>query len=181
MKLHLDTKLLQLRGDVRADIPRDMIKNVVLADNGVRVLTYGPELLIELADAHAVRWQKALLKKPPTLAEKLGVSARNPVFVLISLQDDLLMSALDGATVEHAKEAGLLLAVVIAQADLHAASDFAIAHAKKHIWLVNRKGKAAMVGDTMIRTHMRGLGFIDSKTSAVSDQLSATRYRLRTK
>lgn len=33
--------------------------------------------------------------------------------------------------------------------------------------------------DTMVRTHMRALGFIDSKTSAVSDQLTTTRYRLR--
>ena len=74
-----------------------------------------------------------------------------------------------------------LLAVLIDEPDLHAASDLALAHPNKHIWMVHRKGKAAIVGDTAIRTHMRGLGFIDSKTSAVSDQLTTTRYRLRAK
>ena len=55
----------------------------------------------------------------------------------------------------------------------------ALANPDKHIWMVHQKGKHAAVGDTAVRTHMRGLGFIDSKTSAISDQLTTTRYRLR--
>ena len=179
-KLHLDSKALSLRGEMRLDIPRADIRDVLLGDDGVRVLTDGSELLMEFGEIEANRWQKALLKKPPTLAEKLGVSAEAPAFVHGAFDDVPLAEALVDATVETPGEAAILLAVLIAEQDLQAASDLALAHPGKHIWMVHRKGKA-IVGDTMIRMHMRGLGFIDSKTSAVSDQLTATRYRLRAK
>jgi hypothetical protein len=44
-------------------------------------------------------------------------------------------------------------------------------------WIVHGKGKAAAFGDNApVRALMRGRGFIDTKVSAVSDALSATRY-----
>lgn len=180
-KLHLDGVSLQLRGDIRTDIPRAHIKQVTLVDEGLRVVTDGPELVMEFGQTEAARWQKALLKKPPTLAEKLGVSAQTPAFVQGTFADAPLEEALTGATVAKPSDAGILVAVLIDEADLQKASDLAFANPDKHIWMVHRKGKAAVVGDTMIRTHMRGLGFIDSKTSAISDQLTTTRYRLRAK
>lgn len=178
-RMHLDSKSLQLRGDIRADIPRAQIKDVTLTPDGVRVMTDGPTLVMEFGTTDATRWQTALLKKPPTLAEKLGVSAENPAFVQGVCADEPLETALAGATVADVQDAAILIAILLEEADLQAASDLALAHPGKHIWMVHRKGKAAVVGDTMIRTHMRGLGFIDSKTSAVSDQLTTTRYRLR--
>lgn len=180
-KLHLDSQALRLRGEMRLDIPRAEIRDVVVSDAGVRVLTDGPELLMEFGEVEAGRWQKALLKKPPTLAEKLGVSAETPAFVLGNFDDVPLFEALVGATVETPEAAVILLAVLMEEPDLLVASDLALEHPGKHIWMVHRKGKAAVVGDTMIRAHMRGLGFVDSKTSAVSDQLTTTRYRLRAK
>ena len=181
LALHLDSTALQLRGALRVNIPRLSIREVLLCDEGVRVLTDGPELVIEFGVTEAVRWQKALLKKPPTLAEKLGVSAEAPAFVLGDLNDEALEAALIGATVDDVEGSAVLLAILMDEADLRRSSDLAIANPEKHIWMVHRKGKAAVVGDTMIRTHMRGLGFIDSKTSAVSDHLTTTRYRLRAK
>lgn len=181
VKLHLDGKALSLRGEMRLDIPRGDIRDVVLSDAGLRVLTDGPELLMEFGAVEARRWQKALLKKPPTLAEKLGVSPEVPVFVLGSYDDVPLAEALAGVTVGTPDQAAILLAVLMEEPDLQAASDLALAYPGKHIWMVHRKGKAAVVGDTMVRAHMRGLGFADSKTSAVSDQLTTTRYRLRAK
>ncbi|MEJ8561466.1 hypothetical protein QTO30_09730 [Yoonia sp. GPGPB17] len=180
-KLHLDSAYLQLRGEMRADIPRAHIRDVVLVDAGVRVITDGPELTMEFGASEAARWQKALLKKPPTLAEKLGVSADTPAFILGTFDDAPLKDALCGATVTEARDAAILLAILVEEADLQAASDMAMAHPDKHIWMIHRKGKTAMVNDSMIRRHMRGLGFIDSKTSAVSDQLTTTRYRMRAK
>jgi hypothetical protein len=179
VKLHLDSAALQLRGDIRVDVPRAAIREVLLSDEGVRVLTNGPELLMEFGAVDAARWQKALLKKPPTLAEKLGVSAPAPAFVLGDFDDEALEAALVGATVETVAGASVLLAVLWDEPGLARASDLALANPTKHIWMVHRKGKAAIVGDTVVRTHMRGLGFIDSKTSAISDQLTTTRYRLR--
>lgn len=181
VKLHLDAAVLTLRGDLRADIPRTHIRDVTLVDEGVRVITDGPELLMEFGALDAARWQKALLKKPPTLAEKLGVSVKTPAYVFGSFTDEPLEAALVGATVTDPDGAALLVAVLLEEAALEQASTLALAYPDKHIWMVHGKGKAAVVGDTTIRTHMRGLGFIDSKTSAVSDQLTTTRYRLRAK
>ena len=180
-KLHLDSQALQLRGAIRADIPRAAIRDAVLTEGGVLVRTDGPELMLEFGETEAQRWQKAILKKPPTLAEKLGVSAEVPAYVLGDFNDEPLATALSGARVAEPDEAGILLAIIMEEPDLQAAADLVLAHPDKHIWMVYRKGKAAVVGDTMVRTHMRGLGFVDSKTSAMSDQLTTTRYRLRAK
>ncbi|MEO1640581.1 MAG: hypothetical protein AAFU41_15170 [Pseudomonadota bacterium] len=180
-KLHLDSQAVQLRGAIRADIPRGAIRDAVLTEGGVLVRTDGPDLLLEFGAIEAQRWQKAILKKPPTLAEKLGVSVEVPAYVLGDFDDEPLAAALAGARVADPAEAGILLAILMEEPDLQAAADLALAHPDKHIWMVHRKGKAAVVGDTMVRTHMRGLGFVDSKTSAVSDQLTTTRYRLRAK
>lgn len=181
VKLHLDSKMLSLRGEMRLDLPRAAIRDVVLVDEGLRVVTEGSDLVMEFAAPAAVRWQKALLKKTPSLAEKLGASLATPVFVMCEFEDAPLQQALEGATVSAAADAQILLAVLMETRDLDQAATLALAHPEKHVWMVYRKGKAAVVGDTMVRTHMRGLGFIDSKTSAVSDQLTATRYRLRAK
>lgn len=178
-KLHLDSASLSLRGEIHLDIPRAHIWDVTLVEGGLRVLTNGPELVMEFGEVEAMRWRKALLKMPPTLAEKLGISADVPAFVMGDFTDEPLETAFVGATVNNAKDAMILIAILMEEAALHHASTLALAHLDKHIWMVHRKGKAAVVGDTMIRGHMRGLGFIDSKTSAVSDQLTATRYRLR--
>lgn len=181
VNLHLDAAGLQLRGDLRLDVPRADIDEVALIAEGLRVTTKGLDLVIEMTADGARRWQKAILKKPPTLREKMGVSAETPAFVQGDFSDEPLEHALAGATVGGPDAAALLIAVVFDEAGLKAASDLAHAHPAKHIWMIHRKGKGAVIGDTMIRTNMRAKGFIDSKTSAVSDQLTGTRYRLRPK
>ncbi len=181
VKLHLDSSELTLRGDIRAAIARRDMQEVVLVNEGVQIQTSDGLLFLELATKEAERWQKALLKTPPTLAEKLGVSPQNPAYVLGAFDDAALSAALLWAEVSAPKDAEILLALIFDQADLDAAAEMALSHPTKHVWMVHRKGKAAVIGDTVIRAHMRGLGFIDSKTSAISDQLTTTRYRLRAK
>ena len=46
----------------------------------------------------------------------------------------------------------------------------------KTVWVVYPKGPDASPSDTEVRTAMRGWGYVDNKTSAVSDALTATRY-----
>ncbi len=65
MRLHLDSKNLSLRGDIRVDIPRIEITDVRQVEAGLEVSADGPQLFIELSASDARRWQKALLKKPP--------------------------------------------------------------------------------------------------------------------
>lgn len=180
-KVHLDSKMLSLRGEICADIMRSDIRDVALCDDGVQVLTAEAALLMEFSAKDAGLWQKALLKTPPSLAEKLGVSAGKPVFVQGTVDDATLAAALAGAVVSAPDDAAILVAIILTRADLEAASRLGMAHAGRHIWMVHRKGKVAEVGASVIRAYMRDAGFIDSKTSAISDQLTATRYRLRAK
>lgn len=178
-RLHLDSQALTLRGEMRADILRADICEVVLADDGVCVRTDGADLLMEFGAADAARWQKALLKKPPTLAEKLGVSPDTRAFVQGAFEDAVLSEALERAVTKDVTQAALLIAIVMDEPGLHDAAGLAQAHPGKHIWMIYRKGKNVAVGGMAVRTYMRDLGFIDSKSCAVSDQLTATRYRLR--
>lgn len=46
-------------------------------------------------------------------------------------------------------------------------------------WVANRKGKATPYGDTAIRAVMRTHSYIDTKSCAVSEHWSATRYGRR--
>ena len=75
-----------------------------------------------------------------------------------------------------------------AQVDLHglrsdaareALSGF-IRDARRAGWrcvrVVHGKGPDADPSDTLVRIAMRGWGYVDNKTSAVSDKLTATRY-----
>ena len=47
------------------------------------------------------------------------------------------------------------------------------------MWVVHVEGKAAVLGDTAIRSCLRERGYMDNKTSAVSDRFTATRYAKR--
>ncbi len=47
------------------------------------------------------------------------------------------------------------------------------------VWIVHGKGKAAVFGDNAVRAAMRAEGWIDIKACAVSETLSATRYKRR--
>ena len=179
VQLHLDSKELTLRGDVWAAIPRGEMHDIMVCDEGVRVMAGGEELLLEFAQPDAEKWVKALLKTPPTLAQKLGISEAATVFISGAPNDVDLEAALAGAEAKTAEAAGLLLAVVLNDKDLALALRLAEGHPSKHIWLVYEKGKAAGVGDTAVRVLFRKNGFIDSKSCAVSARLTATRYRKR--
>ena len=45
------------------------------------------------------------------------------------------------------------------------------------VWCAHGKGKAAVVSDAAVRQAFRAAGWMDIKTSAVSDGFSATLYR----
>jgi hypothetical protein len=76
VKLHLDGKSLNLRGNIRADLPRANITEIHQISEGVTLVVAGEPLLIEFNTIDAKRWVTALRKAPPTLALKLGVSTK---------------------------------------------------------------------------------------------------------
>jgi hypothetical protein len=89
-----------------------------------------------------------------------------------------LAEALDGH-IAPAMAAKLSVAIVGSADELDAALALHAALQKgSHIWLIHDKGPKSPFGDNTVRSRMCALGYRDSKGSAVSDALSATRYAL---
>ena len=62
------------------------------------------------------------------------------------------------------------------EADLDAAVTLAASAPRLALWCVYPKGRTSPVGDAVVRAYLRQRGYIDSKSSAISDRLTATRY-----
>jgi hypothetical protein len=167
-----------LRGGIRDRVPRASISRMTVDGGWLTLATHRGPLVLELGEVEAAKWLAALQKPPATLAEKLGVSATCRAYVVGPLDDAELATAVAGVQAATVAEAGILLAVLEQPGDLDAA--FAVAKSAPNLmlWCVYPKGKAA-VTDAMVRDYLRGRGYVDSKSCAVSDRLTATRYGMR--
>ncbi len=179
-KALLETHEIILRGDLRLRIDRASIGAMSLDGASLNLTVSGEPLALELGAKEAGKWLAALQKPAPTLAEKLGVSAARPAFVLGAIDDAALQAALAGAMTRDVQQAAVLIAILRDEADLSAAISQALAAPNLPVWCVYAKGKSASPSDAEIRAAMRARGLIDTKISAVSDTLTATRYRMRT-
>ena len=175
--LHLDATYLTLRGDIRADLRRSEMTGICAVDSGVAMQVAGNPLVLEFGATDAARWVKALLKPPPTLAQKLGVSDVQRAFVVGTYEDAALEAALDGAQVGRVDDAAFIVAIVHDELGLMEAEAAASEAPEKHLWMIYGKGKGVEVGGMYIRSYLRDLGYRDSKSCAVSDRYTATRYR----
>jgi len=147
--------------------------------DALRFESGGEAVALELGAAQAQKWLQKLQAPPRTLAEKLGIGPDRPAAIHGTVDDAALAEALAGATTDDPARATALVAVVRSLAQLDAA---VAAHARlgcRHLWVVCEKGSDAALGDTAIRTALRGRDYVDSKSSAVSERLTATRYARR--
>lgn len=179
VKALLESTGIILRGDIRDKIARGSISGIIVDGDTLSLQSHGETLRLVLGYAEATKWAAALLKPLPTLAQKLGVDDARRAFVIGQVSDAVLAAALDDATTSDVRSAALLVAVIECEADLLAAYEIAKANPHSLIWYVHQKGKSAPVSDAAIRIFMRGNGYMDNKTSAVSEQLTATRYGAR--
>lgn len=179
VKALLESQEIILRGEIRARIARSAISAVAVSGEDLLVTAAGGTLDLTLGAVEAEKWAAALRKAPPTLAAKLGVSVGQPAFVLGPVADAELAAALDDAQTPVLADAAILIAVLHSEAELAAA--FEVARSVPHLplWCVAAKGRTAPLSDATIRSFLRGHGYIDTKTSAVSERLTATRYRVR--
>lgn len=177
-KALLESRELILRAPFRRTIPVAAIQAVRVDGDVLRIDTEGSAIAITLGAATAAKWAKKILTPAPSLAHKLGIGHASPALVIGEATDPALVEALDGHSA--GPEAAKLSVAIVGDA---AALDAALArHAAlprgSAIWVIHGKGPKAAFGDNAVRAHMRALGYRDSKSSAVSDTLSATRYAL---
>ena len=176
VKLLLESDVLILRKPFGLRIPRGDLTGALVQGEALLLQTPQGPLRADLGAAQAAAWAKALAKPPPTLAQKLGVSQQTPARAMTPLTDAALLAACADATVPDA-------AMGIAELPDLAALQALLAQMNtpglSAVWCVTRKGKAAPFPESTLREALRGAGWIDTKTAAVSAELTATRFNRR--
>ena len=175
-KLLLESHEIILRGTIRARLARPAPGATRAEGETLVIDTEDGPLLARLGPA-AGRWADALSRPPPSLAAKLGLGPDRRVLVIGPVEDSVLAAALAGFTAQ-ATEAAMTLA------DLSGPDAFARAWAAAEplglpFWGVTRKGRGSPFPENRLREFLRAAGWIDSKTCAVSDLSTATRFAPR--
>jgi hypothetical protein len=176
VKALLESQEIILRGAIKARVARARISAISVEGDELVLTCDGERLVLDLGPAEADKWRIAVLKPLPTLASKLGVGPDRRAFVIGSSEDRALNEALQGAVCTLPGDAALFLALIGSNPDLPAAVALADQHPGRPVWCIYGKGKTAMPGDSDVRTFMRARGYADSKSCAVSEALTATRY-----
>ncbi|MEE3627215.1 hypothetical protein UCD39_25075 [Nitrospirillum sp. BR 11752] len=177
VKALLESRELILRGDLRRTIPVAAVDALVVEGDALVMATPDGPLTLALGADAAARWAKKLTTPPPSLARKLGVGPGTPALVIGTADDPALVEALAGAVAPTPADARLALAVARDAADLErAVAAHAALPAGTALWIIHGKGPKATFGEAPVRAWMRAAGFKDTKISAVSETLSATRY-----
>jgi hypothetical protein len=179
VKALLESQEIILRGAIKARIARGGISNIAVEGDELTLCSEGELLTLELGAIEAAKWHDTLLKPPPSLTKKLGIGPHSRVFVIGNSDDGELNDALAGAICASPGEANILLAIIKSPVGLAAAFAVAKQHPQLFLWCVFNKGKAVEIGDTAVRAFLRERGYVDSKSCAVSAQLTATRYGLK--
>lgn len=176
VRAYLESDGIILRGEVRGKLRRAGLMGWRVEGEDLCLRADGEPLVLTLGAKEAAAWAKALDKPLPSLAQKLGVSVTARAWVIGGPTPEEVAVAVAGAQCEGPEGAALIIAVLTGPGDL----DTALKAGKTHglrVWCVHGKGKSAVVTDAAVRTTFRAAGWIDIKSSAVSDGFSATLYR----
>ena len=175
----LESTTVVLRGAIKRKWDIAALQNLRIDGEELRFEVGEEAAALVLGEKEAGKWLKKLQTPPPTLAAKLGVSAENPALLIgptIGTLDPALAEALAGGITTNLREARMLVAVLSNASELPRMAEFHADMICKTVWVVHAKGPDADPSDALIRIAMRGWGYVDNKTSAVSDKLTATRW-----
>ena len=175
VKALLESTELILRGDLKRKLPLTSLTNVRTSNKALTFSANGESYALALPVDKAATWAKKITGPPPSLAKKLGISAEALAFVIGKTDDAELDAALKGNTTPTPQQAALFIAVVRSEAALTAALK-TYGKAQAPLWLINVKGPKSALVENAIREKLRGAGFMDTKTCAVSVTLAGTRY-----
>jgi hypothetical protein len=172
----LESSELIFRGDLRRRFPRDEMRNVRAKDGVLSFACGGERVRLHLGAPEAGKWADVLTKPPPSLRAKLGLDKGAMAFLVGTCDDAELAEALKGAETAKAKDADVLIARINCERDLDEALKTQASVKAAPLWVVYQKGKGVTFGDAAIRSQLRAAGFRDTKSCAVSERLTATRY-----
>jgi hypothetical protein len=178
----LESRELILRGPIRRRYAKTTIKRVRVDGDALCFVVAGENVRLELGARGAASWAKAIEAAPPSLRAKLGLDQGVQAMLVGTCDDAVLAEALEGVLVTDAARAAMLIARIDGPDDLAAAMAAQASCPGLPIWAIYPKGKNLLkgkngaFGEGAIRTALRAAGFRDTKSCAVSDRLTATRY-----
>jgi hypothetical protein len=176
----LESRELILRGAFRKTLPIAELKDLRVVNHELLFEHSGLPYALALPEGQAVKWLEKLTTAPPSLAQKLGVDTGHKALVWGHIEDAHLNEALLNAVTTDPMQAVLSIAVARKPAELNAAlAEILQRLPHAPIWIVYPKGAQSSLPASAVRSHMRALNWIDSKTCAVSDILTATRFSQR--
>lgn len=173
VKAVLEAQDLILRGDIRRRFIKTMMRDVRVEGPVLRFSCNGETVALSLGDKAAEAWAKAIATPPPSLRAKLGLDKGAKALLIGVCDDPALAEALEGLLVDDVEKASIAIARIDAGEDLAKAQAMC---GTLPLWAVYPKGKAVLFGDAAIRAALREVGWRDTKSCAVSDRLTATRY-----
>ena len=176
VKAYLESDGIILRGEVRGKLPRAGLMDWRVEGEDLCLRAEGEPLVLTLGAKEAAAWVKALDKPLPSLAAKLGVSAAARAWLIGGPAPEEIAVAVAGAEASGPEGAAFIVAVLTGPDDLRAALSDGQASGLR-VWCVHGKGRGAVVSDAMVREAFRTAGWMDIKSSSVSEAFSATLYR----
>jgi hypothetical protein len=126
----------------------------------------------------AAKWAEAIVKPPPSLAKKLGISGESTVRMIGPVDDAALKAALAEAKTVSQSKGDLILARVDTPADLKAALTKVAGQLASGIpiWFIYRKGPGHPLSENQVRETALATGIVDTKIAAVSAEFSGLRF-----
>ncbi len=179
VKAVLESDVLILRGEYEASIRRAEITALKVVEEVLEFQVKGDAISLELGSEEAGRWLNALTRAKPTLADKLGLKGDAKAYVIGPLEDEALLEAVAGRQIDVLQQAALCIAMTVTTDQLEAAVVAHQAASVAPLWIAYPKGKNSELSESVVRTIMRSKGYIDTKVSAVSERLTATRYNMQ--
>lgn len=178
VKALLEPPELILREEIRRRIPFAKMKNVGADGDWLRFTFEGEPVAVQLGDGMAAKWADAMLKPPPTLAKKLGITPETTVRTIGPMDDAALKATLEVAAAVSNSKGDLILARVDTPADLNAALAKAASETKSGIpiWFIYRKGPGHPLNENLVRETALATGIVDTKIASVSAEFSALRF-----
>jgi hypothetical protein len=178
VKALLEAQEIILRGAIRTRLARQSLSAIKVERNTLSLVVQNENLSLTFEGGEAEKWSLALQKEPPSLAEKLGLSQLKKAYLIGQIDDAALCRAVETCLSATLEDASVFLAMLRHSTDLDAMRTVISPYPERHVWCIYPKGKHASITDSEVRRYMRDHGYIDNKTSGVSDDNSATRYRL---
>ena len=178
VKALIEPPELILRGELRRRVPIAKMHAVKADREGLCFTVEGESVALLLGSAMAKKWADALLKPPPTLAKKLGITSEVAVRMIGPVDDGALEEALTEAKSVSQRKGDLILARIDTTTDLHAALMRADDQLKagSPIWFIYRKGPGHPLNENLVRTTALAAGIVETKVASVSPVFSALRF-----